>query len=142
MKEKNRSTGLLRLRFLSEATFPRLGGDFVASAKGAERRNRGGDNLPLLIPFSLDSCSFFLHFYGKIFILFYYYLILSILFLYQVLIPWSPSFDTIHSKFSYHFSKFSYRKTEMKVPISKKSFFSKVVCIGLKCRSLRPKSKI
>ena len=134
--------GLLRLHFLSEATFPRLGGDFVASAKGAERRNRGGDNLPLLIPFSLASCSFFLHFYRKIFILFYYYLLLSILFLYGFFIPWSRNFHTVNSKFSYHFSKFSYRKTEMKCRFLKKSFFSKVVCIGLKYRSLRPKSKI
>lgn len=91
---------------------------------------------------SFALCSFLVCFDGKIFILFYYYLILSILFLYQVLIPWSPSFNTIHSKFSYHFSKFSYRKTEMKVPISRKSFFSKVVSIHMKCRNFRPKSKI
>ena len=91
---------------------------------------------------SFVLCSFLVCFDGKIFILFYYYLILSILFLYQLLIPWSPSFNTIHSKFSYHFSKFSYRKTEMKCRFLKKSFFSKVVSIQMKCRNVRREIKI
>lgn len=63
--------------FQSEATFPRLGGDFVASANGAERRNRGGDNLPLLIPFSLALVRFSYTFTGKYlyyFTIIFYYL--------------------------------------------------------------------